>query len=78
MKSAREMFKRLRYKEKNWLDNIIFTKETKKCTYEIYFSLDYNSIRAREICGVELKAMNISMPVLKAIIKQCEELGWLE
>lgn len=69
-KSAKEMFEELGYKREHHIAYIKYTKDTAlidDCTDFVFFEQETEEIEVR---------FNIDMPLLKAINKQIEELGW--
>ena len=72
MKSAREMFEELEWRMfKDTFDIIAFRYTS---TLSIYFYKKDKCFRIYEVFGQFV----IDVPLMKAIQKQCEELGWLE
>ena len=65
MKSARELFEELGYKEEHHIAYIKYYNQRED--YYIWFYKDSKTIEAR---------FNIDVKTLKAINKQVEELGW--
>ena len=76
MKTAREMFEEIGYKlsEAYSEDTLIFYFDGKK---NITIEFCVKNKRFRKAKGV-FDCVNISIPELKEIQKQCKELGWLE
>ena len=92
MKTARELFEEIGYAycfyeddklgRCEWFEKHVENKDTGKAYNEISFAI------APEVKGIIMFVNNeddelisdktIDMPTLKAISKQCEELGWLE
>ena len=80
---AKEIFEKLNYKLKKQDDEcILYKKEDTFQVKGVNFILSFESV----ICNSEVKVGNMMMPAdnmlsmqeLKAINKQCEELGWLD
>ena len=72
MKSAKEMFKELGYKQDVCLGDFEYYNYEKEITTD----KDDKTIIICQRWSDEYSI--IDMPTLKAIIKQCEELGWLD
>ena len=80
MKSAKEMFEELGYKAINTQHSIEYIKWKGQKEQSIYFD------SATKTLGIYIydtyddvyDILTVDMPTLKAINKQCEELGWLD
>ena len=66
MKTAKEMFEELGYEYKRTKNQIKCTKQFGTITFNLGVKEMQRNYRAYDI------------PLLKAIITQCEELGWLD
>ena len=81
MKSAKELFEELGYKYGDYSNGIRYFKDTGSFLYEIWFNkfLKKYMTRVDDRTSKEPEEPNfIDGKTLKAIYKQCEELGWLE
>ena len=77
--SAKEMFEELGYEYNECyfateLDEILYSKSG-RWTPQIMFSLNH---KVAKVYRQENKSSSFDMKLLKAINKQCEELGWLK
>ena len=75
--SARKMFEELGYEYnecyfEGQLDEITYSKSG-RWTPQIMFNLNHNVVK---VYRQENKSSSFDMKLLKAINKQCEELGW--
>lgn len=76
MKSAKDMFEKLEYKRNLDSNKLIYTKSLKGTyhCFEITFDLTEKEVELYD----DHEAYMINRALLKAILKQVEELGWLE
>lgn len=74
MKTAKEMFEKIGYEYTTYSKDIIFSKEFEYATVELYFDIDTKSLTIQSNKDI---AFEFNIKELKAINKQCEELGWI-
>lgn len=74
--TAREMFEKLGYKKRAF-DNCIFYEKGSIMPHVIQFNLEYKIFESYTKCGMANKIKSLTENELKAINKQCEELGWI-
>ena len=72
MKAAKEMFKELGYNQDVCLGDYEYYNDSMRITTDKYDKTIIICDRWSDEYSI------IDMPTLKAIIKQCEELGWLD
>lgn len=77
--TAREMFEELGYDMQTidrW-DNIIYSASVPNGIFETIRVIFFDTSKKRYIAEEDRRSMIIDIPTMKAIIKQCEELGWM-
>lgn len=73
--NAKEMFKELGYKRNVENEKIIYLIETKGSFY--YQEIIFNLVKKIIVIDGNFLEVAIENNLLKAINKQCEELGWI-
>lgn len=74
-KSAQEMFKELGYEKIRYYDRFGMDYYDKDISRQIMFDFEEKTVSKDNIESIHSE---INMPELKAIIKKCQELGWLD
>ena len=77
--TARKMFENLGFnycEDNDYVQYTIITRDRSKALR--YIEVCFDKRNKRYWAEADFSTLEIGMPLLKSIIKQCEELGWVE